>query len=56
MKKVSIYLSVVLFVALGSALTGCYKDIITQADPDGPAQPVSFKDELVPIFTTNCEI
>ena len=56
MKKLSIYLSVVLFVALGSALTGCYKDIITQADPDGPAQPVSFKDDLLPIFTKNCAL
>jgi hypothetical protein len=56
MKKVSIYLGVILFIALGSALTGCYKDIITQSDPDGPAMQVSFKDELLPVFTKNCAL
>jgi hypothetical protein len=56
MKRYSIYTSIVLFVALGVILTGCYKDIITQSDPDGPPQQVSFKDELIPIFTKNCAL
>ena len=56
MKKFSICIGLVCFLALGSGLTSCYKDIITQADPDGPPQPVSFKDELLPIFTKNCAL
>jgi hypothetical protein len=38
-------------------LTGCYKDVISpEADPDGPAQAVSFKEELAPIFSTKCAL
>jgi len=38
---------------------GCYKDIIKPelaSDPDGPPQPVSFKNELAPLFNTNCAL
>ena len=56
MKALYICLSLVCLVGLGAGLTGCYKDIITQADPDGPAQPVSFKDDLQPIFSTSCAL
>src|SRR5438477_12955140 len=56
MRKLSIFLGILLFVALGVGLSSCYKDIITQSDPDGPPQPVSFKDDLVPIFSKNCAL
>jgi hypothetical protein len=45
-----------MFVMLGIGLTGCYKAIITESDPDGPPQQVSFKDELLPIFTKSCAL
>jgi hypothetical protein len=56
MKRFYICLCLAGFVLAGFGLTGCYKDIITQADPDGPAQQVSFKTELVPIFSKNCAL
>jgi hypothetical protein len=56
MKRFSIYLGAVMFVMLGVGLTGCYKDIITESDPDGPPMQVSFKDELLPIFTKSCAL
>jgi hypothetical protein len=56
MKRFSIYAGLLCFVALGFVLTGCYKDIITQADPDGPPQQVSFSKELVPVFTSSCAL
>jgi hypothetical protein len=56
MKALYICLSLVCFVGAGVGLTGCYKDIITQADPDGPPQVVHFKDDLLPIFTKNCAL
>ncbi len=56
MKAIYVSLSVMLLSIVTLGLTGCYKDIITQADPDGPPQQVSFKDELVPIFTRSCAL
>ena len=56
MKRFIIYSGTVLFIFLGTVLTGCYKDIITEADPDGPPQPVSFSTELLPIFTKSCAL
>lgn len=56
MKALYISLSLIFLIILGTALTGCYKDVITQADPDGPPMAVSFKDDLLPIFTTNCAL
>jgi hypothetical protein len=46
-------------IALVTGLAGCYKDIIKPelaSDPDGPPQPVSFKNELAPMFNTNCAL
>lgn len=56
MKRFTICLGAVLFVVLGAVLTGCYKDIITEQDPDGPPQQVSFSTELLPIFTKSCAL
>lgn len=55
MKKLVIYAILVFITAVN--LTGCYKDVILPdavADPDGPPQQVSFKDELLPIFSAKC--
>jgi hypothetical protein len=57
MKRLLIYMGLIL--ALGIGLTSCYKDIIIPelaSDEDGPPQPVSFKNELAPIFNTNCAL
>jgi hypothetical protein len=56
MKRISIYAAIVLFITLGIGLTGCYKDILVESDPDGPPQEVSFSKELLPIFTKSCGI
>jgi hypothetical protein len=55
MKRFFIYAS--LFIALGTGLTGCYKDAILPdavADPDGPPQAVSFSKDLAPFLNTTC--
>ena len=55
MKRLLIYTSLVL--AIGIGFTSCYKDVIVPQlafDPDGPPQPVSFKNELAPIFNSSC--
>lgn len=55
MKRITIYSS--FLVLLLFALTGCYRDIIypaTAVDPNGPPQFVSFKADLIPIFSNNC--
>lgn len=56
MRKSVICLGILCFVAIGAGLSSCYKDIITQSDPDGPPQFVSFKDDLVPIFSKSCAL
>jgi hypothetical protein len=46
-------------VAIAWMATGCYKDVIlpeTVADPDGPPQSVSFKNQLEPLFNTKCAL
>ncbi|HET9824503.1 MAG TPA: hypothetical protein VFP87_04180 [Chitinophagaceae bacterium] len=44
-------------ILLSTALTGCYKDIISPGqDPNGPPQYVSFSGDLVPIFSKNCAL
>lgn len=44
-------------ILLMTLLTGCYKDITDPGpDPNAPPQAVSFKTDLVPIFTTNCAL
>ncbi len=57
MKQLIIYTG--LIFTMGFGLIGCYKDVIlpdAATDPDGPAQPVSFKNDLAPIFDTKCAI
>jgi hypothetical protein len=49
----------ILSIGIVIALAGCYKDIIKPeltSDPDGPPQQVSYKNELAPIFNTNCAL
>jgi hypothetical protein len=55
MKQLIIYAGLIFTIGIG--LTGCYKDIILPdavVDPDGPAQPVSFKNEIAPMVNTKC--
>lgn len=57
MKRLSIFTGLILALLFG--LTGCYKDIVIPelaADPDGPPKQVSFKNELAPLFATNCAL
>ncbi|HET9280095.1 MAG TPA: hypothetical protein VFN95_17995 [Flavitalea sp.] len=57
MKRSLKYASLIILVVM--VLAGCYKDIIKPTlatDPDGPPQPVSFKNELAPLFNTNCAL
>ena len=57
MKQLIIYAGLIFII--GTGLTGCYKDIIlpeAAVDPDGPAQPVSFKNEVAPILNTKCAL
>ncbi len=55
MKRFIKYLGLVIVLGLG--LNGCYKDVINPgADPDGPAQAVSFKEELAPLLQTKCAL
>jgi len=57
MKRLIIYFSILLFVATGVGVTGCYKNVISpESDPDGPPQSVSFKDDLAPYFQSNCAL
>ncbi len=42
-------------ILFGMSLVGCYKDINPPgSDPDGPAQSVSFKQDLAPLVRTKC--
>lgn len=46
-------------MVIGMMLVGCYKDVIKPelaVDPDGPPQPVSYKNELAPMFNTSCAL
>jgi hypothetical protein len=55
MKNLLKYTGLLLLVIIG--LSSCYKDIVIPqlaSDPDGPPQPVSFKNELAPLFNTKC--
>lgn len=57
MKRAFKYSIVIILLVVG--FTGCYKDIIKPefaADPEGPPQRVSFKNELAPLFNTNCAL
>ena len=57
MKRALKYSSLIILVIIGFA--SCYKDIIKPelvADPDGPPQQVSFKNELAPLLEKNCAL
>ena len=57
MKQLILYICLIFILGIG--ITGCYKDIIlpdTVADPDGPPQAVSFKDQLMPLLNTKCAL
>jgi hypothetical protein len=59
MKKLIIYAGFIFMAGIG--LTGCYRDVILPdfkvfVDPDGPPQPVSYKNDLAPIFNTKCAL
>jgi len=55
MKRLLIY--AFLMLTLGVVFASCYKDIIVPelaSNPDGPPQPVSYKNELAPLFNLSC--
>ena len=57
MKQLIIYIGLILLMGIG--LTGCYRDVIlpeATVDPDGPAQFVSFKNDLEPMLNTKCAL
>jgi hypothetical protein len=55
MKRLLIHASLLFVVVIG--FTGCYKDVISpEADPDGPPQAVSFKDDLAPLLNKSCAL
>ena len=57
MKQLLIY--AVLILIMGIGITGCYKDVILPEvafDPDSPAQPVSFKNDVALILNTKCAL
>ena len=57
MKRSLIYIGLAFVIGLN--LMGCYKDVIlpeAAIDPDGPAQPVSYKTELAPLFNSKCAL
>ena len=59
MKKITIYLVLILVMIMGISISGCYKDVIlpdAAVDPDGPPQAVSFKTDLAPIFNAKCAV
>ncbi len=59
MKKLSIFLGLIMIIVWGLSITGCYRDIIlpdTVVDPDGTPQAVSFKTELQPLFNSQCAL
>ncbi len=59
MKKVTILTGIFLTALLTLAITGCYKDVIlpdVAVDPDGPAQFVSYKTDLAPLFNSKCAL
>lgn len=57
MKQLIIYTGLIFIMGVG--LIGCYKDIILPEaafDPDGPAQAVSFKNDVAPMVNTKCAL
>jgi len=57
MKRLLIYISILIVVLAGFGITGCYKNVISpESDPDGPPQFVSFNVDLAPMFETKCAL
>jgi hypothetical protein len=55
MKKLIIVAGLIVSMATGVSITGCYKDIITPAiAQSGPPPSVSFNNQILPILVTNC--
>lgn len=55
MKKLIITCGLVVSIATGVSITGCYKDIITPPITEsGPPPSVSFNTQILPILTANC--
>ncbi|MDB5031627.1 hypothetical protein [Mucilaginibacter sp.] len=57
MKRPILFFSFCLIIA--ATVTGCYKDVnlpIAAADPNGPPQQLSFKNDVAPILNTNCAL
>jgi hypothetical protein len=55
MKRLSIYACLLLVVSFG--LNSCYKDVILpKVSTTAPPQYVSFSNDLIPIFSTNCAL
>ena len=57
MKRLLMYTGLLLIMGFG--LMGCYKDVILPeiaVDPDGPAQPVSYKNDVAPMLNTKCAL
>jgi hypothetical protein len=55
MKRLLIYSCLILSFGIG--LSGCYKDVIKPdlpVDPNAPPQPVSYNNELKPLFAASC--
>jgi len=57
MKRLFIYISMLIVAVAGFGITGCYKNVISpESDPDGPPQSVSFKLDLAPMFQSQCAL
>ena len=57
MKRLIIFIGLCFVIAV--SVTGCYKDInlpIPAADPNGPPQQLSFKNDIAPLLNTNCAL
>jgi len=55
MKKLIITCGLVVLIATGVSITGCYKDIIVPPITEtGPPPSVSFSTQILPILTANC--
>ena len=57
MKRLVIYASLAFLLVI--SLVSCYKDVIIPelaSDPDGPPQPVSYRNELAPLFNSSCAL
>jgi hypothetical protein len=58
MKKI-ILSAMMILLAMGITLIGCYKDIIlpdAAFDPDGPPQAVSFSKDIAPLVSSKCAL